>query len=73
MKRKVNPAVVERARKRVAEAGRAAAQSVGKGIRSAIRVAAEYAEHLHKEDKVPKETAIKKAARAVLNTVRKRG
>ena len=68
--KKVNPAAVERAKEHVIEAGRRAARAVGKSLHRAIRVAADYAVHLHKDDGVPKQRAIQTAARAVLRTVK---
>lgn len=70
--KQVDSAVVNRAKDRVVRAGREAARSIGKGIRRAIRVATEYAIHLHKDDGVPRAKAIHVGARAVLNTVKKR-
>ncbi|MGI0150058.1 MAG: hypothetical protein ACREDF_11085 [Thermoplasmata archaeon] len=66
------PGLVKQTEKRVVEAGKAAARSIGKGIRRAIAVAAEYAVHLHRDDKMPKTAAVRIGARAVLNTVKKR-
>jgi hypothetical protein len=66
------PGLVKKAEQKVADAAKAAARSVGKGLHRAIRVATEYAVHLHKDDKVPKLRAIQVGARAVLNTVKKR-
>jgi len=72
-KREVPPGLVRKAEQQVVNAGKKAARSIGKGIHRAIRVAAEYAAHLHRDDGVPKPKAIQVGARAVLNTVKKRG
>ncbi len=69
----VSPALVERVKGNVLDAGRQAARAVGRSLHRAIRVAAEYAVHLHKDDGVPKAKAIHVGSRAVLNTVKKRG
>ncbi|MGH9389851.1 MAG: hypothetical protein ACRD1Z_09560 [Vicinamibacteria bacterium] len=68
--KEVPPAAVERAKERVIDAGRKAARAVGKSLHRAIRVAADYAVHLHKDDKMSKDQAIRTAARAVLRTVK---
>ncbi len=65
------PGLVKKAEEKVANAAKAAARSVGKSLHRAIRVAAEYAVHLHKDDGVPKPRAIHVGARAVLWTVAK--
>jgi len=70
--KKIPPGRIKSAQQQVLNAGKKAARSIGKGLHRAIRVAAEYAVHLHKDDKMPKPRAIQVGARAVLNTVKKR-
>lgn len=68
----VDPALVERVKESVLHAGKQAARSVGRSLQRAIRVAAEYAAHLHRDDGVPKPKAVTISARAVLNTVNRK-
>jgi hypothetical protein len=71
-KKEIPPdSLVRKTEEKVATAAKEAARSIGRGLRRAILVAAEYAVHLHKDDKVPRERAIQVGARAVLRTVKR--